>query len=214
MSELEYFLKYLTVNFQKAKDKLSKTGLAQKYFDTKSTKGQGMEWLYLAAISLSFPKISKILEIGTGKGLTIEFLSSIFPNAELITYDLPPTNKEYVKLAIRKKSIDFFNEKINKSNIKFIEKNSFFMDKLKTFDLIYLDGGHCYPAVAWDLMYSYHALNPGGFLLIHDYGRSGDVKKCIDYVNEIIPEKIRFLPFAHYTKSGEKTCWMQKELQS
>ena len=55
-----------------------------------------------------------------------------------------------------------FNTLFLLSNISLDEK----------FDLIWVDGGHLYPDVAWDLSNAYHLLNKGGYLLCDDVVKS------------------------------------------
>ena len=157
------------------------------------------------------------MEIGTGRGRTAFVLSKLFPTAKVYTIDLPKSDYQFNKLAIRS---DFNHEKfknyLNQSNIQYFEENSLYLPKLnlpKYFDLIWVDGGHNYPTVAWDLMFCYNKLNANGIMLMHDYNiETTDVKDAIDKLDKIIPEKIQFLPFGpfgHYDKA--RICWLQKD---
>jgi predicted O-methyltransferase YrrM len=36
------------------------------------------------------------------------------------------------------------------------------------FDLVWIDGGHLYPEIAWDICNAYHRVRKGGFLMCDD----------------------------------------------
>lgn len=186
----------------------------------KSNSGQQLEALYFSAISIINKNVKNILEIGTGGGANTVILASLFPDAKIHTYDLPSNDRDYSSLAWRKEDVKFY-ERINKDNIIFHEKNSFFMmqDSLPDFDLVYVDGGHSYPAVAWDTMFAYNKMRSGAFIVFHDYDRptndpsrdSNHVKDLIDnYFSKTVEEKIFYLPWAGYD-SKARTCILHKK---
>lgn len=215
MKEVEELCSSFGVTLGDAEQKLKDVaGSDYTYFTTKNGKGQAMESLWFTIVSLSTKGegIKNILEIGTGKAEKTEILSKLFPGANVITFDLPEMDKEFELLALRKND-KYFLERINRENVTFIPQNSFFLlqHDLPMFDFIWLDGGHNYPAVAWDLFYSYHKLNKDGFLFMHDYKRHGtDVQDVVDGVATLIPESLNFLPFAKYDPSS-KVVWLIKE---
>ena len=108
--------------------------------------------------------------------------------------------------------MEYFKKNIDKDNIVFIEKNNFFLPSLglpDKFDLIWMDGGHYYPAVAWDIMFAYNRLRSGGFMFMHDYGsKKLHVKAVVNYVNNLIEEDIKFLP--SIMTGGFSTAWFRK----
>ena len=55
-------------------------------------------------------------------------------------------------------------------NITYIETNTFFLSFVldHQFDLIWLDGGHKYPEVAWDACQAYELCRPGGLIVLDD----------------------------------------------
>jgi len=210
------FCKLCNVSLVEAEKKLEEiAGRDCLYFATKKTKGQAMVWLYFTVISLTKNRIKNILEIGTGKGTTTNIISNLFPESQIYTIDLPNSDFSYNKLAVRnvENGEEELRKNINRQNIHFFENNSFFLltlDLPEYFDFIYIDGGHNYPTVAWDFMFSYNKLNKNGFLFMDDYNRPGtDVKSMVDFLIKIIPEKVHFLPWAYYDKNA-KYCWLQK----
>ncbi|MHA1491063.1 MAG: class I SAM-dependent methyltransferase [Promethearchaeota archaeon] len=215
IKELKKFCNLFGTTLEQAESKLKQVvGINYQYFKTKFTKGQSLEALYFTILSITEKDINNILELGTGKGIMTNILAKLFPNAKIYTIDLPQSDHEYYKLAQRREmTIDKFKKNINLPNIHFIERNSFYLPIMNlpdTFDLIWVDGGHNYPTVSWDLMYSYNRLKKKGFIFMHDYNRLGtDVKHAIDALSEIVPEKINYLPFTFYDRNA-KTCWFQK----
>ena len=56
------------------------------------------------------------------------------------------------------------------TNLPFIPRSSFHLreEVRGEFDLIWVDGWHLYPDVAWDLCTAYHLLSSGGVLMCDD----------------------------------------------
>lgn len=134
-----------------------------------------VHWILFCCIR-AVADVRSILEIGTYDGETALLLSRIFPNAAVTTVDVPdddpifgssyrrenPTeHRQFLKR--RRKNLD-------DAGVHFIETNSFFLlDTVDgVFDLIWVDGGHLYPEIAWDLCNAYHLCAPGGWLLCDD----------------------------------------------
>jgi predicted O-methyltransferase YrrM len=220
-NDLEVYFKTLDITYNEAESNL-KNKLGDDILFFKNTKGQQLEALIFSAISLSNYQFDNILEIGTGSGANTSILAKLFPDAKVYTYDLPRDDIDYESMAWRKKDANF-NKRINEKNINFFTENSFFMAKnnMPKFDLIYVDGGHSYPAIAWDGMYAYNHSNKNAFIVFHDYNRpnndpriknsTNDIKDFIDnYFIHIIPEKVHFLPWAGYDPHA-RICLVQKE---
>lgn len=132
-------------------------------------------WVLFAA--LANIKIKRILEIGTYTAQTTTLLSALFPAAQIITLDLPDDSPIFIdtygrkNAEGRKKFVLERNKLLSQlSNVIFLEQNSFLLPTLKLgkFDLIWLDGGHEYPDVAWDMCNCYHSISLGGWLLCDD----------------------------------------------
>ena len=135
-----------------------------------------IHWLVFAAISISDFKFKRILEIGTFDGEFTHILAKLFPRVTIVTVDLPEDDPLLRGLYNRENSdsyesyLKLQSYNINEPNIESIKVNSFFLlDKVDDkFDLIWVDGGHLYPEVAWDLCSSFHLCNPGGLILCDD----------------------------------------------
>ena len=165
----------------------------------------GLLSLCLSMASLVTEDARNVLEIGTGLGERTLILSGLFPKAQIFTVDLPMEDPEFCTTAWRglpKKisGLERFHKNIDYENITYINSNSFFLPSLglpKKFELILVDGSHVYPAVAWDIMFSYSRLRKGGFMFIHDYSTESKtlkVKEAVDYVAKRIPEKVLYFP--------------------
>ena len=212
-SILNDFCQEMNTTLEEAESKLlSIVSRNNIYFKSKDTKKQALENLYFTALSFKNPSIKNILEIGTGKGDMTSILSTLWPDSEIVTCDIPEYDPEFKELAIRKED-DAFERNINRDNITFHSKNSFFLPTFakKKFDLIWVDGGHDYPSVAWDIMFAYNNCKKGGYIFMHDVSEvKHDVLPVINYIKSIIPEEIKDLPFAGYLGSNVKTCYLRK----
>ncbi|PPR41511.1 MAG: hypothetical protein CFH22_00543 [Alphaproteobacteria bacterium MarineAlpha5_Bin12] len=136
-------------------------------------------------------KPKRILEIGTYDGFTSFLLSKIFPESEIITLDLNDNSNIYNKTYnrsnknIKSDLITKRNLNIQDSRIKFIQDNSFNLPKynLKNFDLIWVDGDHNYPALAWDICNAFNLLNENGYLLCDDiYFNRSETHHILNYL--------------------------------
>lgn len=168
--------------------------------------------LYFAMAAQALTDVKNILELGTGLGQSTIVLSGLFPAAHIYTIDLPKEDREY-KYSWRKrkaKHIGLFNKNITRPNVTFIESNTFFLPTLDlpdSFEFIWIDGGHTYPAVAWDTMYAYCHLAVEGFIFMHDYSTvpipNLQVKNMVDYLSSRIEEKVLILPATSDLKISE-----------
>ena len=196
---------------------------AQRYFspalhDPNEPAPPHYTGFYFAAVSLVLESAKNILEIGMGVGRSTHLLSLLFPNAMVYTLDIPPSDKEYRTDAYVGSKGEVTKKNLSRPNIRLIRSNSFFLPSLalpEEFELIFVDGGHYFPVVAWDVMFAYGRIKEGGFVLIDDYSNKvpaclcPDVGKTVDYVGERIDETIKFLP----CRSDERTgtiAWFRK----
>lgn len=134
-----------------------------------------IHWLLFAALSLK-TQPEHILEIGTYDGIFTKVLGELFPQSKIITIDLPDDdpilrdtyNREedeaYSKFAAMQA------DNVSGDNIDFRKINSFFLPTAlnQKFDLIWADGDHLNPGVAWDLCNAFHMCKLGGYILCDD----------------------------------------------
>ena len=132
-------------------------------------------WPLFSAISNLVSSNINILEIGTADGITASILASLFPQSEIVTIDLPATNKTFKESYNRE---NIFNEYVDRrnnlldqhDNISFIEMNSIKLNNWakKSFDLIWVDGAHGYPVMPLDLYNACMLIKVSGFIVIDD----------------------------------------------
>jgi predicted O-methyltransferase YrrM len=135
-----------------------------------------VHWLVFACLSDAFPEAGRILEIGTFDGQFTAILARLFPAAEITTVDLPESDP-ILRSTYKREVDDAYRRFVAKRdanlaapNIRFRQFNSaFLLDRVRgPFDLIWVDGGHLYPEVAWDLAAAHHLCRDGGQLLCDD----------------------------------------------
>lgn len=137
-----------------------------------------VHWLLFACLSLTDwgRDVRDILEIGTFRGKTTVILKALFPQAQIVTCDLPDDDPilassyrrdDPAALAEYKQMRD---SRVNQDGIQFVQANSFFLPQAAPgpYDLVWMDGGHLYPEVAWDMCNAWHMCRPGGMILCDD----------------------------------------------
>ena len=173
---------------------------------------------YFAMASLLLKDVKAVLEIGTGPGRSTKVLAQLFPKAMVHTLDVPDSDPYFKQSWQGRNSGQFEKEIVKNTNFENVVRhriNSFFLPSLdmpKKFELILVDGSHTYPAVAWDIMYAYGAISPGGFLFVHDYEAiiktDNHVNLVVEYMRSRIRETIWLLP--EYAdpkwKNGRMAC--------
>lgn len=163
--------------------------------------GLHLNRFYFAMASLVLKNVENVLEIGTGRGDSTATLSSLFPEATVYTVNLPDV--EYKKLYPdesdlgRKRRL----KNLNRENIVYIKKNSFFLPVSEfsdKFELILVDADKDYPQVAGDIMFAYNRITDGGFVFIHDvnfaHSSKNDVCPAVNWVDKHVPERVFFFP--------------------
>jgi len=142
------------------------------------TSQQGMasmHWVLFACVAQRF-EVRRILEIGTYDGETTLLLSRLFPDAKLTTVELPDNDPIFGQTygredpAKRKAFLERQARNTAGPSIEPVKVNSFFLPALglDPFDLIWADGSHLYPEVAWDVCNCYQLCRPGGVLMVDD----------------------------------------------
>ena len=182
------FFKTLGVERSAAEHLLEETRKKIPLFDedvhVKSQKNQSTHLLAFAALKVAGFSPENILEIGTYLGFTTCFLSHLYPESQIYTAALPPDDPVFDDYHILDgKSVDkVYEQRLARSNITVLKKNSGFLweESLPDFDLIWLDGGHQYPVVAWDHFYALSKLVSGGWLFSDDIVRPDEDERSED----------------------------------
>jgi predicted O-methyltransferase YrrM len=133
-------------------------------------------WMVFSALADAGFDPKKIIEIGTFDGECTALLSKLFPRAAVITFDLPDDSQQvrqsYGRSCpnILQSVLERREQNLSNPNITFVQRNSFYLPTmcLGDADLIWLDGDHAFPALAWDFCNAFHALRHGGLLVCDD----------------------------------------------
>lgn len=135
-----------------------------------------VHWLLFACLRPALGDAPRILEIGTFDGGFTRILSALYPGGEIITVDLPESDP-ILRSTYRRDDDAAFraftatrDAHIGQPNVRFLQFNSaFLLDHLQgPFDAIWVDGGHLYPEVAWDIVAARHLVREGGYVLCDD----------------------------------------------
>ena len=159
-----------------AEEKLNNI-LLDKYDRVFDRNTDSIHWLIFCALSMH-KSYEKILEIGTYDGEFTHLLGQLFPQANITTVDLPIDDPIMVSTYARENP-EILNEYLAKQskntslkNIENIHANTLFLmdyvDINEGYDLIWVDGGHLYPDMAWDICNAYQLLKADGMLLCDD----------------------------------------------
>jgi hypothetical protein len=173
-----------------------------------------IHWVLFAALSAQY-QMRRILEIGTYDGETTQLLSQLFPAAHITTVDLPHGDPRFIELYDRRDPkkrqafIDRQRANTRGSNIELVLSDSFLLPaRLQPgFDLIWVDGGHNYPVIAWDLCNAFHLCAANGWVLCDDVLAcpeaenhafvSRDSFEVLEYLREHTPVEVRYFLKRH-----------------
>ena len=184
-----------------------------------------VHWLLFSCLSLTDwgRNVRNILEIGTFRGKTTSILKQLFPNAEVVTCDLPEDDP-ILQSSYRRGDAAALEEyktvrdsRVCVPGIKFVEQNSFFLPAAAPgpYDLIWMDGGHLYPEVAWDMCNAWHMCKPGGIIMCDDvftHPNAGDgVYGNLDSHSVIEYLRVRVAADIRYFLKRENPQWSADE---
>ena len=165
-------------------------------------ESMSIHWVLFSCLSLK-ERPRRILDLGTFSGEFTVILSRLFPDSSITTVDLPK-NDPIVRSTYSRSNEERYHQhlherakNLDRPNISVIERNSFFLLEVVEgpFDMIWVDAGHRFPEVAWDICNAYHLCRPGGFILCDDviphpkgYGATGlvnsDSHEVLAYLDE------------------------------
>ena len=138
------------------------------------TRGMWSEHLvFFSSLSLRGVNFKNILEIGTHKGETTRILNHLFPEAEIMTIDLPTNVAKGIEIYTYSESDEIISARETNiggvQNIQQIQMDScnLVFGKL-SFDLIWLDGAHGYPVCTIDITNAIRMVAAGGLIICDD----------------------------------------------
>lgn len=167
-------------------------------------------WVAFAALAQRLPA-RRILEIGTYDGETARLLAALFPDARVTTVDLPHDDPRFAKLyereepAVRARFVERQLANTRDPRIELLLVDSFLLPERVApgFDLVWVDGAHRYPSVAWDLGNAYHLATQEGWILCDDVLRhpeargfhwvNGDSHQAIEALGELGVVEVSYL---------------------
>lgn len=170
-------------------------------------ENDSIHWLLAACLSIKKDfKVNNILEFGTYTGEFTKVLAELFPQAEITTIDLPeddPILRSSYRREEKNSYQDFLteqNKNLSTGNIVRLKTNSLFLPQYisKKFDFIWVDGGHLYPEVSWDICMSYNYLSQNGIAMYDD----------------VIISKKKYRDAYVSTESFEVLEYLEKRIQS
>jgi predicted O-methyltransferase YrrM len=129
------------------------------------------------------PEGGRYLEIGTGEGGSAIFAHILRPDLEITTVDsFDRKNSGYyvAKYEMAKKCLSKYPP------IRLVvadTREAFEDERLKDFDVIFIDGGHHYEHVLFDITHWPKRLKPGGIFFGHDYNKYH--KDIVRAINEV-----------------------------
>ena len=216
---------FKTIKIDEITQAPKKEAIIKSFSISAENKIVGMTSDYEAWIIGCISKVSKnIFEFGTCSGKTTYIMalnSSI--NSKIITLTLGPKEAEDLRIDNADNKVSYrniINESIYKNflfsgteqenKIEVIFKNSLKFDEKiyeKTFDLIFIDGGHTYSIVKNDSEKAFKMIRKNGIILWHDYNvgktSSKDVVKYINQVSENRKiKKIKNTSLCFYKEQG------------
>jgi predicted O-methyltransferase YrrM len=150
----------------------SLAALGLKTFDVER---RSIHWALAAAVEQKLVP-ARILELGTFDGGFTRILSQLYPHSEITTVDLPGSDPVMREMYSRReperleREMEKRRANLARSNISAIEINTFFLldHVAPPFDLVWVDAGHRFPDVAWDLCNAFHLVRPGGIVMVDD----------------------------------------------
>lgn len=118
----------------------------------------------------------RILEIGTFRGESTAFLATLFPHAYIETWDLPEVSEGGMKSYVDENQRHYKDQRAtclnnigDRANVHQIKQDSMgLLKETLAFDLIWVDGDHTFPVVAFDLINALRISGPTSWILVDD----------------------------------------------
>jgi predicted O-methyltransferase YrrM len=189
-----------------------------------------IHWVLGACIGQRFEP-RRILELGTFTGQFTALLAHLYPQAEIVTVDLPDDDPLLRRMYGRRKPAKLQQEmqvrtkNLSQPNIRPVKQNSFFLlDAVQgPFDFIWVDAGHKFPDVAWDFCNAFHLVRPGGVMMADDVTRDPafsnnnlgiDSELVLRYIADRTPSQLHYFmkrrDESAYLNVKEYVAWCEK----
>lgn len=135
-----------------------------------------MHYEVFSAISVA-DQVNRVLEIGTSSGNFARFLAALLPDASIHTWDLPPQSFAASDVDSYQSIQDGYGDQTMKSrakldglaNVRQVRRDSTQLAfESETYDLIWVDGDHTFPVVAFDVINALRLARQGGWICVDD----------------------------------------------
>jgi len=135
-----------------------------------------MHYEVFAAISCVH-NVRRLLEIGTSDGDFATFLAHLFSHASIQTWDLPPSSFSDVDVDMYHNIQTGYGDQTLVSrakldvlgNVEQVRKDSTHLTFVSDlFDVIWVDGDHTFPVVAFDIINALRLVRPQGWVCVDD----------------------------------------------
>ncbi len=151
---------------------------AQTVFSQLKTNRADNSYHYeiFAAIGLVHD-VKSILEIGTSKGHFTQFLSHLFPNAQIQTWDLSEESFTNPRASAYKVIAGTYGSQTSESNNRLMRLSNVSQVRADStrlafsedqFDLIWVDGDHTFPVAAFDIINALRLVKHDGWICVDD----------------------------------------------
>ena len=141
-------------------------------------------------------------------------LARLFPDGEIITLDLPESDP-ILRRTHRRDDDEAYRRYVVKRDANVAAPNircrlinsAFLLDHVQgPFDFVWVDAGHLYPEVAWDLANAHHLCRIGGHVLCDDVIPDAEGQRT-DYVS---PDSFRVLSYLAERTSQPVTLFLKR----
>lgn len=130
--------------------------------------------LFSAISSVHSPK--RVLEIGTFRGEFTAFLTLLFPKAYIETWDLPNNSDPALGRYVTGFAKHYGDQSMTRlDNLKelpdvpqVLKDSTHLILEKGVFDLIWVDGDHTYPLVAFDILNALRLASPSAWIVVDD----------------------------------------------
>jgi predicted O-methyltransferase YrrM len=148
----------------------------------------------------------RILEVGTFRGEFTAFLATLFPDAYIETWDLPQENDGEMKSYIDDFEAHYRDQTANRakniggrSNVNQVLRDSTGLFAASdAFDLIWVDGDHTFPVVAFDLINALRLSGPQSWIAVDDI-------KLVEMRKSVLSSTEAIRSIQHLVRSGHVT---------
>lgn len=134
-------------------------------------------------------KPGNIIEIGTGTGASTVLISKSSPASQIYTVNILPKDEhesgKFNTEMLKRSEIGFEFKRLNLSNITQVYANSLhWKPEIANIQAVFIDGAHDSNNVYQDTKKFINILNPGGFILWHDFNQ--ELRNVFPWIDQVM----------------------------